>query len=230
MGRRPILVVGLCLASALIVGLLAGCERLPVEGSAPSAVNAVRDRTAPSEPEAMSAASDEDERNALRKALAERPSRFVMRATAEDRSTGEKITSSAAVETDDGRLLKVRVQMDTGEVLLDYEAGLTYAWNAGSNVATKLQTPAAGGDLADFSMALDPGAEVLRRETLSGIHCWVVRGGDDEATLWVSRESGLTRRMETEDAVVRYSYGPVDPSDRLFELPEGMTVREAPIG
>lgn len=155
-----------------------------------------------------------------------------MIATARDRSTGEITTSRAAVKRDDGRLQKVRVEMAEGGVLMDHEAGAMYAWISGAKVATKLDISDAGAHLDQFCMALAPGAEVVGRETIVGINCWVVRTVDDdgrEATLWVSRESGLTQRMETEETVVDYAYTPPHSTHHEFELPEGLQVREAPI-
>ncbi|MBD3292428.1 MAG: hypothetical protein GF393_05860 [Armatimonadia bacterium] len=123
----------------------------------------------------------------------------------------------------------MNVEMAEGRVLMDYQAGAMYVWRPGSNVAMKLDISAARGRLDRYCMALEPDAEVVGRETIGGIPCWVVRTVDDqdeEATLWVSRESGLTKRMETEQIEVRYDYMPPDWTDREFELPDDIEVRD----
>jgi hypothetical protein len=208
-----------------VLGLLGACTSLAVEEPAPQVQATDPPSTEPSE----TTEPPDDYREGLRESIADRPSTFLMIATATDRSTGEESMSSAAVKSDDGRLLKVNVEIAEGRVLMDYVAGAMYIQRPGSNIAMKLDMSAAENRLERFCLALEPDAEVVERETIAGIPCWVVRTENyqgEEATLWVSRESGLTKRMETEQLVVTYAYMPPDWTDREFELPEDVEVRD----
>jgi hypothetical protein len=158
------------------------------------------------------------------------PESFVMTQKVTDTETDETTTFEMAMKMGEEQPLKVRMEMQQGGALIDYEERVQYAWTAESGTVMKMDLSETQMEHENPYADIDPDSKITGSETIDGVECWIVETTDTEGktvTSWVSKEHGLMQRTETENTVVEYEYQQIGSvPDSEFQVPEGMTIEE----
>lgn len=143
---------------------------------------------------------------------------------------GDEPPMTMIVKMDGPRPTKMKMIHQDGWMLVDLEAGATYAFEPRENMIMKLPLGSGAQRAANSpSDYVDPDATTIGVETIDGVKCWVIRSsvGTLESKVWVGAEDGLPRQLETDEGLTRFVYSRIDQvADSEFALPDGIEVMD----
>ena len=229
MRKYGVIVGCICVLALLVAVALTGCGRRAVEEppAEPQPVEGVDEMPADTAEEP--AVGDAE---TLADVMANWPESFVMTVTTENKETGETTTATAAMRMADNKPVKIKAEIPEGGFLADYEDKAIYTWEAGGDVAMKMDTQETEENMEDPYTAMDPDAKIVGSETIDGVECWVVETTDADGntvTSWLAKDNGLVQKTESDRSIETFEYDQVGSvPDSEFEVPAGMEIQEMP--
>ena len=141
---------------------------------------------------------------------------------------GDEPPVTMIVKMDGQKPAKVKMIHRDGWMLVDLEAGATYAFEPREDMIMKLPLGSGAQQAANSpSDHVDPDATTIGVEIIDGVKCWVIRStvGNLESKVWVGAEDGLPRQLEADEGLTRFVYSRIDRiADSEFALPDGIEV------
>lgn len=142
-----------------------------------------------------------------------------------------------AVKLKDGKLARMRLETPNGFMLMLVDKQVTYLVDTQAKTALKRPMEEWRGG-PGFGGRFDPEAIAALKPKVSatqleGLDCWLVEWTDREQTrqVWVDKQYGLPRQFQTPQGPMQPTYRKINAvPDSTFELPSGLTIREAPAG
>jgi len=156
------------------------------------------------------------------------PESFAMTQTITDEDGKETVITSK-MKTADGKPVAIRAEAPEGTSLIDYNEGVMYMWQSGSDTAMKLAIPEDAKSMPYEDVDVE--TKIVGEDLVGDVECWVAEMTKDDETVrtWLSKENGLFQRQEADGTTITFTYDEINSvPDSEFELPAGMTVQEMP--
>ncbi|MGC9317484.1 MAG: hypothetical protein ACP5KN_05540 [Armatimonadota bacterium] len=161
------------------------------------------------------------------------PSSFVMDVHIEDAASGQEHTATMTMMMDEGTVSKVKIESaeEAGVVVMDNEEKMMYSWDPGKGQGMKMPlTETEAQDPANPYDNVDPEAAISGSETIDGVECWTVEtsaGEGETAKVWIAKDDGLVRKMQSGDTTITYDYSQVgEVPASAFEPPKDIELMD----
>jgi outer membrane lipoprotein-sorting protein len=143
------------------------------------------------------------------------------------------------VKLQDGKPVRMRSNTPNGFMLVMTDKQVSYLVDTQAKTAMKRTMeqrrggPGFGGRFFDPEVIAGFKPKVSSTK-LDNVDCWLVQwtdGQDQQRQMWVDKKYGLPRQSQTPQGTIKFSYSKINAvPDSDFELPSGLTVKEAPTG